>query len=349
MTSACVLTVNNYRFNLCEAVAAARRVAHGRRVTVLLEAPPGLVRYLPLLAQRLRDLLEEYDVEVSTSIRLEPAFGSCDLGLAYAAALNAEMLVHVGHYPYPYLRVGSRSPHVVYVEAEYLGGDSSRIIGFVEELGARSIAILYTAQHRRLAREACNELARYGRACRTASVMGCYVIPVLARGLDGYDAVIVVAGGSFHVVSVGLSMLQVDERFHEKLYQYDPYEDRVRYVADTIKRILSWRYGVVMEALEARRYGIIVGVKPGQRRPWLVDLLVKLLERAGRSYDILVSERLVPSDIDNLAPDEYDAYVVTTCPYIPLDDLHAYRKPVLTPGEARMVLTGSLKPYRYPW
>jgi Diphthamide synthase subunit DPH2 len=45
----------------------------------------------------------------------------------------------------------------------------------------------------------------------------------------------------------------------------------------------------------------------------------------------------------------FEAFVVTSCPRLPVDDLYEYEKPVLTPGEAFMALQGRLEPYMFPW
>ena len=174
-----------------------------------------------------------------------------------------------------------------------------------------------------------------------ARILGCYYQPLVKSNVDAY---VVVAGGYFHAVGLALAL-----GMSKPVYRADPYTGMVENVTDIARRWLAKRYWVIRQAMNAQRFGVIVGLFPGQYRPGVVDTVTKLLKRAGRDYKLLYSERLNREYLDNLSPDDYDAFIVTSCPRLAIEDLGDYWKPVLTPGEAFMAITGRLERYRFPW
>lgn len=105
----------------------------------------------------------------------------------------------------------------------------------------------------------------------------------------------------------------------------------------------------VSEAMNAKRWGIIAGVEAGQYRPWIISRLKSLIFRKGGDYRLIVARYTGADLISNIDTDWYEAFVITSCPRIPIDDVGDYHKPVLTPGEAFMALEGDLSKYRFPW
>jgi 2-(3-amino-3-carboxypropyl)histidine synthase len=345
-----VLRLSGYVFDLSQVVERVKALPHASsKVRLLIEGPQGFIQFLPTVAKYLKQELEREGVNVETYIRLDPAFGSCDVGFEYAGRVGAHIIIHLGHQPYPLSRAEhSTSRHVIYVPGEYEGAENLDHI--IKELTSPgSIAITFSAQHSMLASRVCEALSQRGVRCSLwGPILGCY-FGLLPRLASTVDRILVIAGGRFHAISLGLSLVQHSWDLVGKVEHYDPYTGRLDRVKPVVEELVKKRYGVLYKALGARRIAIVLDTKYGQLRWWLVRELTKLAERAGLSYDLLVVNRLVVQDLDNLSPREYDAYVITSCPHLVLDDLHSYHKPVLTPGEARMMLTGKLEPYRYPW
>ena len=63
--------------------------------------------------------------------------------------------------------------------------------------------------------------------------------------------------------------------------------------------------------------------------------LKKLIEEHGFKAQILNMDYISP---DRLLPFDLDAYVMTACPRIAIDDSAMYKKPVITPQELEIVL-----------
>ncbi len=337
-----VVEADGYRFDFSflEGVDARR---------IVLEAPQGFVRLLPRLVERLR---RRFGVEVV--YRLEPSYGLCSVSLAALEALGpGTVLVHLGHdfYPYPLCwrgRCRHGLPSGVYVVVgEYLGGDAEALAeAAVEALGrGASVALGYSVQHRGLARRLVGELERRGvRVVYSGPVLGCYYARLLRlRGRVG--AFLVLAGGVFHSLGLGLAL-----GGGERVLRLDPYTGRAEDIGGVVARVLAKRYWAMTRLMEARSVAVIAGLLPGQNRPGIVEALTRLLEKRGMEYDIVYAERLTRELLDNLNPGSYDAYIVTSCPRLAIDDLGDYWKPVLTPGEALVVLReGRPTRYIFPW
>ncbi len=331
-----------YLFRLDPVADAIREVKPRKAV---LEAPPGLVRYLPTLAR----LLGHRYPSTRFLVKLNPSYGGCDLGLEYARMLGAELLIHVGHGPYPLCEVELDHPtRVVYVEALHaLEEDTVRqAVNLLQDKCSGRICVVYSLPEKLYAQRLGMEV----NAKVLGEVLGCYYASI-TLGRD-CDCIVVVAGGSFHAIGAGLVVASHDPSKLEEvqLLAFDPYRGTVTTYNRRVLAMLSHRMMLVHKVYTScKRFGLIVGLKSCQYRPKLVERIVQAARQAGVSLDILAASELRPELLDNLAVGEYDAYIVTSCPRLALDDFNDYWKPVLTPGESLMVFHGELTRYLFPW
>ncbi len=341
----CVIDIDGYRFDFDEAVGRAAKLGVRR---VVVEAPQGFVRLLP----RLASFLEECMPGVEVLPRLEPSYGLCSLSISALGLLGDSMLVHIGHefYPYPLCwggRCGVSLQNVVVVPGVYLGGDPGRLAGTLASILEEGAGVVlgYTAQHRPLARSLSEMLRSSGvRVLAVEPVVGCYYNNLVRDDADYY---VVLASGGFHVLGLALT-LYARGLESQGLLAADPYTGRVRdYWPEAMKTIARRLWLMKRFAEEAGSVGVIVGLLPGQYRPGVVDAVVKMLRRHGRRVQLLLAERLSREYLDNLSPSEFDAYIVSSCPRLAIEDFADYWKPVLAPGEARAALSGER--YGFPW
>ena len=107
-------------------------------------------------------------------------------------------------------------------------------------------------------------------------------------------------------------------------------------MTDYADRILRIRFARITKARDAKKWGIIVSSKEGQYRLELANQIKKLLKDHGMEGFIIM--------VDNVNPDvllpyfDLDAFVVTACPRIAIDDSQMYKKPLITPQELEIVL-----------
>lgn len=334
-----------YDFKLREVVEELRK----RRVKrVLIQLPDGLKQYHEYIVNYLLEHIDDLEVWVS----LSPTYGACDIAVDEARKLNVDIIVHIGHNQYPFYR--PEIP-VLFVEAYYKWSPHIRIL---EDLlrslrnhNCRRIGLLTVIQHVNVIDVVASFLRSNGlkvmipepsyKQMVRGQVLGCEYSCAL-NVVKRVDCYVVVAGGLFHVLGLWLST-------RKHVLKLDPYEEKVVVVDRVGEKVLKKRYAKIMQALQAKVMGIIDGSKPGQHRPWLVKLLRDKAREKGLKTRLYITDYLNEERLRNIDSAEIDFYAVTLCPRIPIDDLGDYEKPVLTPGEALMVLEERLDEYKFPW
>ncbi len=344
-----------YRIDLDLAARAARRI-RARRIVV--QMPDGLKPYGWIIIRCLEELIGDVGAEVY--LHLDSTFGACDLHYGQLeATIKPDLIVHIGHSPYPaelaHPGLEPSRTTVVYVPALSMAEPSRHAIEKAAELlegrGVRRVGLVTTAQHVHIVKSVASSLEGMGLEVRVprglppyfsdAQSLGCdYRLPrSLVSRVDGF---LYLGGGLFHPLGLYLATFK-------PVVRLDPYRDDADDLTGEGERVYKVRLAKVAEAMDARRWGIIVGLKSGQFRPWLVERLASAIKEKGGVYVLLANEFLSPGYLASVDSGWFDAFVVTSCPRLPTDDLWDYHKPVLTPGEAFMALSGKLEPYRFPW
>jgi 2-(3-amino-3-carboxypropyl)histidine synthase len=323
---------------------------------IVVQLPEGLKQYTKQLVKCIEDLNPDAEVIVQG----DPTYGACDLMLAeHSYFTQADLILHVGHTPYPVELGGPRGAHkrvnqpkILYVPAfskaqveKPLVEDAARIL---ENHSAKRVRVTATIQHANQVPTITDMLASLGFEVEKPKGYGIYLLPGQVLGCDyrtvlppRADAYVHLGGGRFHPLGLYLAT-------RKPVAVIDPYRREAWDLTGYGEKILRKRLYKVFEAMDAKNWALIAGYKSGQYRPWLIRKLKKMLDERSLEYNIITFERLLKQDILNLA-DLYDAFVITSCPRLPIDDLDDVHKPVLTPGEAEMALTGKLDPYRFPW
>lgn len=277
--------------------------------TIALQAPEGLKRILPLLAEELSDA--GYQVLISG----DPCYGACDLDLSVRD--KADVLLHIGHAPV------DATPGVIY-EIWPVDGDLSVLNEVIPILSGKKVGLVSTIQHIHLLNEAADILACAGfeviigqRSARTphhGQVLGCSFES--ARNTCA-EEIIFLGTGTFHPIGIRLAT-------GARVIACDPVTGNIQEV--NADRLLRVRFGLIQKALAAERYGILVSTKTGQCRNELAGYLCSLSSCA---YKVFIRE-VTPDQLINLG---FPCYVNTACPRIAFDDQVRYSMPVLTPPE----------------
>ncbi|MCX8196320.1 MAG: diphthamide biosynthesis enzyme Dph2 [Acidilobaceae archaeon] len=335
-----------------------RQVAESLRKTevsrVVIQLPDGLKKYGVAIAECLRESLGEVEIYVHA----DSIYGSCDLQYGQLlATLKPDAIVHIGHSPYPvelaHEGLEPKGTRVLYVPALSKLRASREAIRSAAEIlrsyDVREVSIVTTAQHVHMVKEVQRELEEEGlRAVvprglppyfSDGQIIGCdYRV---ARAIKA-KAFLYFGGGVFHPLGLYLSTFK-------PVVKLDPYEDKASDVTPLGEKTYRIRLMRVAESFGLERWGVFVGVKSGQYRPWLLKLLLEEMKSRGRKYFLISSENLSLQNLMAVDNEWFQAFTVTSCPRIPIDDHWDYVKPVLTPGETIMALRGELEPYRFPW
>ncbi|MEM3823327.1 MAG: diphthamide biosynthesis enzyme Dph2 [Candidatus Bathyarchaeia archaeon] len=295
---------------------------------VLVQLPEGLKPEAPKILQ---------NIEKSGALPIisaDPCHGACDLAIAEAESLGADLIIHYGHSKF--LKHG-RVP-VVYIEARAtLSVDEA--IGKALSLLERwqKIGLTTTVQHVQALDGARELLIRAGKVVvigdagrlnYPGQVIGCDYSNAKSIAKD-IDAFLFIGGGKFHALGIVLST-------SKPTIVADPYENRAFSVNEEAAKIVKQRWAQIEEAKKAKTFAVLIGLKPGQKR--LEDALAikKKLEEARKTVYVLAVKEITPEALMEFPAIE--VYVNTACPRICLDDALKFQKPVLTLNEAKVAI-----------
>ncbi|WP_128567269.1 diphthamide biosynthesis enzyme Dph2 [Methanocella paludicola] len=281
--------------------------------TIGFQFPEGLKRQAPALAK---------EVEAKTGalviISGDPCYGACDIDDALLDMVD--VLFHFGH-----SRI-SDDDRIVFMEY-YHDVDVDRAVASALPLLGQKVGVVTTVQHIHKLDDIAKILTDAGREpviskgdsriTYPGQVLGCNFSAVPA----GVDSFLFVGSGNFHPMGMRLA--------HKvPVVAADPFTGEARLV--DVEKIMKQRYAVMAKAMDAKKWGIIVGMKSGQQR---LALAKRLKDIAGDAVLISIKE-ISP---DRLLNFKVDAYVSTACPRIAIDDAGRFPAPVLTPVEFEMV------------
>ncbi|HID90499.1 TPA: hypothetical protein EYP44_00890 [Candidatus Bathyarchaeota archaeon] len=138
------------------------------------------------------------------------------------------------------------------------------------------------------------------------------------------EAFVVLGGGTFHALGLALATGKMT-------IAADPFLNDAVDVAPMRRRVLKQRWALISKAEGYDSFGVIVGLKPGQRRLKEAMGVKARLERHGKQAVLLSI-----SDVDDEALrsfEDIDAFVNTACPRVAIDDLAGFSRPMFLPAE----------------
>ncbi len=302
-----------------------RKINSGNIENVGLQFPEGLKMQATTVA---RIIEEECDVNVIISG--DPCFGACDVS-DYKMKDSVDLIVHFGHTPLP---IKYETP-TLFIEAYAnidVKKDLKKSLEYLNEYS--KIALVTTTQHLHLLNEMKDFLEDNGKevvlgsskSTKKGQVLGCNFSSI--KNLDA-EAYLFVGSGNFHPLGIYLFT-------KSPVIALDPYNSEIREIEEYADRILRIRFARIVKAKEAKKWGIIVSSKEGQYRMELAFNIKKQLNENNMEGFIIMLDNVNP---DALLPYlELDAFIVTACPRIAIDDSQMYKKPLITPQELEIVL-----------
>ena len=293
---------------------------------VILQFPEGLKSDAISVANAIGDEL----ADVNVMIDADPCFGACDLA-DVKVNKHVDLVVHFAHTPLP---IRTDCP-VLFIEAHSSADVEAPIRDAISKFDddVRTVGLVTTTQHIHKLEEMIRLIEDNGYTVKLdngmgtsrGQVLGCNFTSI--KNLD-VDVIVYVGSGDFHALGVKL--------FTKKtVLLADPFIGKSRQIEEFYDKILRIRFARITKAKEAKSFGIIMSSKKGQLRFDLAIKLKQLIKEQGLEAQILNMDYISP---DLLLPYNLDAYVMTACPRIAIDDSAMYKKPVLTPEELEMVL-----------
>jgi 2-(3-amino-3-carboxypropyl)histidine synthase len=294
---------------------------------VLLQLPEGLKPEGPRLAK----IIEK--AGALPIVSADPCYGACDIATAEAESLRIDLIIHFGHAK---LMKHERVP-TVYVEARATAKVDDAVEHAIPLLSKwDKIGLATTVQHVQALDRAREILVRAGkivvigdggRINYSGQVSGCDYSNVKSIAHD-VDAFLFIGGGRFHALGIALTT-------SKPTIIADPYEKRAYSIDDEAHKILKQRWACVEEAKHAKTFGVLIGLKSGQKRLDEALKVKEIIERTEKTAYLFAIREILPEALMEFPT--VDAYVNTACPRISLDAASKFSKPVLTVNEFMIV------------
>lgn len=271
---------------------------------VLLQLPEGLKPEGPRLAK----MIEK--TGALPIISADPCYGACDIAVNEAESLGADLIVHFGHSK---LVKHTRVP-TIYIEARAdLTTDKAIEQALPLLANCSKIGLATSVQHLQALNRAREILTAAGKTviigdseqmAFAGQVIGCNYSNVTSI-TDEVDAFLFVGGGMFHALGIALST-------SKPTIIADPYDNRAFSINTETQKILKQRWVCIEEAQKAEAFGVLVGLKPGQKHFNEALKVKKLTEKHGKAAYLFAGREISPDML--LEFPSIDAYVNTACP-----------------------------------
>ena len=287
---------------------------------VLLQLPEGLKIY----ATEIVDALKGYNVYIST----KPCYGACDIEV-YPDMLT----LHFGHSEIPNIKY---PPNIVFVETFSKVSFKNVVEKFLEDHSCDSAGLVASVQHIPQINEVRELLESRGietyvgngdgRVKYPGQILGCN-FSTAREVAKKVSCFLFLGTGDFHAMGVEMAT-------GKKTYVIDPFAEKYHEVSEKVSRFMRQRFGAIVKAEEADKYGIIVSSKIGQRRIKLAMALKEMIESTGKKAYLLMSDVIIPEELYY----DVDVYVNTACPRVTYDDYLRFPRPIISPVELEIAL-----------
>jgi len=297
--------------------------AKGPRV-ILVSAPGGLLRQTKELMEKVR---EKYGVK--SILSGDSCFGICDTLDEDVPRLQADLAIHVGHNA-AVTEVGDFTYLIDAVDDVEFGGvveTAARVLAPYRRVGLATFS-----QHLRQLNPVKEKLEERGfkvmigrgnNLMLEGQVFGCDFSTSFPMR-DEVDAFAVLGESEFHAVGLALAS-------GKPTFMLDPYLNEVTDMRPAAEERRKRAVLAVYKALDARVFGVITGLKEGQKQLPRSRWICKRLEMNGRRV-IELAMRDVTAE--RLAPHrEIEAFIQTACPRISVDGF-TFDRPVLSIPQA---------------
>jgi len=295
---------------------------------VLIQLPDGLKPY----GLRLAAAVES--AGATAIISGDPCYGACDVALPEAKELDTDLIVHYGHTQ----MLEHADVPIIYFKAHVQIPVEEVVKKAIELLKPwKKIGLATTVQHiddldeiRRLLSSA-GKIVRVGDACSMlfpGQVLGCNYVNAKTISSD-VDVFLFFGGGHFHPLGLALATMK-------PVIAADPFQQKAFSLESDMRKILRRRWAMIEEAKRAEIFGVIIGLKPGQKRLKTALEIREELRREGKKAYLLALREITSTLLENFP--KIEAYVNTACPRIFLDDSSIVHRPVLTLKETYVAL-----------
>jgi len=300
--------------------------------TVALQIPEGLKRNVFKIVEFL-----EKETHATIIVSADPCFGACDIANNELKNLDVEFVVHIGHTFIP--EIENLWIPTTFINALSTMDVTKAVEKSLSFLEGKRIGIVATAQHLHTLDTVENILQKNNfepilsagdeRISEKGQILGCDFSAGM-NIIDKVDCFLFIGSGTFHPVGLLLSS-------KKPVIAADPYTNSVKkQELDELKDIiLRQRYGAIANSKNAKKFGILVGLKRGQQRMDLAHNIKEMVDAFNKKSLIIAMDNFSPVSLQGFG--DIDCFVSTACPRIAIDDYLQYKTPIITPVELEIV------------
>ena len=263
----------------------------------------------------------------------ETCWGACDIALNEAKDINSEIIIHYGHAPF----IKKLDFPVLYVEME----DKTPIYELLEKSKEyvntyKIIGLSASIQHIHQLEEAKKYYENLGKEViipqkkgfshYNGHVIGCEYNSL--KTIKDKVEVFITIGNRFH--SLGASLAVRNPVILLDVYNYEiQLMDKIR------DKIVKERFAAIEKTKNAKKIGIIVGLKPGQKFGNM-KVIIEKFEKSGKEVIVITMSEITSDKLVNFY--DIDSFVELACPRIAIEDFGKYEKTIVTFREALVVI-----------
>lgn len=289
---------------------------------VLVQLPEGVKQN----AFEIKKIIEDLEIEVLFSG--ETCWGGCSLDVNEAKQFDCDLIVHFGHSKF----VETKFP-VIYIEVKDELNLSSVLNKSLKELkGFRKIGLSCSVQHKDDLKKIVDFYEKKGKKVLLSKKLGnvSYEGQILGCQYSGLKRIeedvdaFVILGNNFHAMGAVIS-------FDKPVILLDVYNDKIRNMDGVREKILKERAILIGKFNGARKVGIILEMKEGQKFG-VPEFLLDKLKKSGKDVLLISMNEITNEKLRNFY--NVDCFVELGCPRIAIDDIARFDKPVITFKEA---------------
>ncbi|MDD4983247.1 MAG: diphthamide biosynthesis enzyme Dph2 [Candidatus ainarchaeum sp.] len=277
----------------------------------ILQVPDGLKTE----AQNIIDKLT-IATKIQFYLDIEPVYGACDLATNFSEAVNADLIIHLGH-----SKFCEASKKVIYWPTYYdmASKDLDVLVKNIDEkLKQKKIVFVGPIQYSKIIKEL-EKRVRLAKVIKTTKtgllnenqILGCDT-SILDDITDKVDAIVYIGDGNFHISALA-QKVQIYQLEDLDIVPYDQ-KDEIR--------------GKIMSEYifkNAKNIGILVTSKVGQNNFLVAEKIYTKLKKLGKNPYLLIADFISYDKIMGL---KLDCIVNTACPRI-IDDKENYKMPLI--------------------
>ncbi len=295
-------------------------------VSVAINGPDGILPQVQTTASKIMNRFG-----IPAYVLADTTWGSCDLNTNGAKVLGAEILFNIGHT----IMMESFEDNVIMIDAFDDISFDTVARKCVELLKGKTVSLITDSQHLHEVKKV-KEILEEGKVSvkigkgkgqlNDGQVFGCEFYPAMETK-EIVDANVFLGQSNFHASGIALST-------NKPTYDLDPYFNEVREVTEFAEKLQKKATLAIYKAVEAKTFGVIVGLKEGQISKITALKFKRELEKEGKTVQLFALTDITNDRLQNLKG--IDAFIQVACPRISTDN--RFDKPVLSTPQGLALL-----------